>query len=178
MELARYVDEVRQQLIVAAEAGDDEVRAVAERLVSAAAPAMHLALLDALGDAAAEITAELAPGSVELRLRGRQPGFAVTLPPVGPEGGGAPPPPSTPPPRPTEDTSTADLEGDAELARINLRLPKALKDRIERAAARDGLSINAWLVRAVSAAADPAPTPTPAPRPAASGGDRFTGWAQ
>jgi hypothetical protein len=171
MDLERYGDEVRRQLIVAAEAGNDEVRALAERLAAAAAPAVHLTLLDALGDAAAEITAELAPGSVELRLRGREPSFAVTLPPAEPDSG----PPSRAP-SPVDDGTAADVEGDGELARINLRLPKALKDRVERAATSDGLSINAWLVRAVAAAADPVPTTRP--RRAASGGDRFTGWAQ
>jgi HicB family len=170
MQLARYVDEVRQQLLVAAETGGDEVRAAADLLASAAAPAVHLALLDALGDAAAELTAELAPGSVELRLRGREPSWVVTLPPAEHEA-------EDPPATPVDDrpAPAGDVE-DAELARINLRLPKALKDRVDLAAASEGLSTNAWLVRVAAAAVDPAATSRP--RRAATGGDHFTGWAQ
>ncbi len=170
MHLERYVDEVRQQLLVAAETGGDEVRAAADLLAAAAAPAVHLALLDALGDAAAELTAELAPGSVELRLRGREPSWVVALPPAEHEAQDAPSSPMV-----DERASTGDVE-DAELARINLRLAKGLKDQVERAAASEGLSINAWLVRAVAAAVDPERASQP--RRAATGGDHFTGWTQ
>ena len=38
------------------------------------------------------------------------------------------------------------------MARINLRMPDHLKSRIDRAAAGQGLSVNAWLVRAAAAA--------------------------
>jgi hypothetical protein len=169
MQLERYVDEVRQQLIVAAGTGGDEVRAAADLLASAAAPAVHLALLDALGDAAAELTAELAPGSVELRLRGREPSWVVTLPPAEHDPEVAPGSPAV------EERAPAGDDEDAELARINLRLPRALKERVDLAAAGDGLSTNAWLVRAAAAAVDPAAS---RPRRAASGGDHFAGWAQ
>src|SRR6476469_6599712 len=88
MDLSRYVDDIRRQLAVLAEAGDDETRRVADRLYSPLEPAVRLALQDVLAVAAEEITTELAPGSVELRLRGREPEFVVTLPPAepGPEG--------------------------------------------------------------------------------------------
>jgi hypothetical protein len=169
MDVGRFGEEVRQQLLLAADASGDDVRAAAERLVAAVGPAVHLALLDALADAAAELTAELSPGSVELRLRGRDAAWAVTLPPAD----HAPDVPAEVLPATDDVAFDAD---DAELVRINLRLPKALKERVERAASRDGLSTNAWLVRAAAAATDP--TPAPRPRRAASGGDHIAGWVR
>src|SRR6201991_4183399 len=135
MDLNHHVEEVQRQLAVAAEAGGDEARALAERLTPTLDSVLRLTLLEALGAAAAEITAELAPGSVDLRLRGREPEFVVTQPPAE----SAAQEPATPEPGPSED---------GPMTRINLRLPDQLKTRIEQAAERDGLSINAWLVRA------------------------------
>ena len=80
MDLRPYVETIHHQLMVAAEAGGDEARAVAERLTAAIDSTVRLALQDALVAAAEEITCELAPGSVELRLRGRDPEFVVRQP--------------------------------------------------------------------------------------------------
>src|ERR1700692_3902569 len=82
MELSPYIGGIHHQLAATAEAGGDEARALAERLAAPLDAAIRLALQDALGAAAAEITLELAPGSVELRLRGRNPEFVVTAAPV------------------------------------------------------------------------------------------------
>ena len=82
MDLGRYVENIHEQLAATAEAGGDEARALAERLVAPLDAALRLALQDALAAAAEEITTELAPGSVELRLRGRNPEFVVTPPPA------------------------------------------------------------------------------------------------
>ena len=99
-------------------------------------------LLDALSAAADEITRELAPGSVELRLRGGEPEFVVTPAPADEP---AEPEPTRRPPR----SPDAD---EAATARINLRLPEQLKAGVEQAAGRERLSVNAWLVRAAAAA--------------------------
>ncbi|MGI5268057.1 hypothetical protein ACQEUU_02765 [Nonomuraea sp. CA-218870] len=174
MDLAPYVDSLRRELAVAAAAGGDEARALGERLAATLESATRLALLEALSAAADEITGELAPGSVEVRLRGRDPGFVVTPPGGGPfEPTGerlattapATTPPAPPPPPDTDEGGTS---------RISLRVPEHLKPRIEEAAARDGLSVNAWLVRAVSAALDPAET-SRAPR---RSGTRYSGWVR
>ena len=82
MEIDPYVESIRRQLELAAEAGGEEARALAERLVAPLEAAIRLAVQDALAAAAEEITLELAPGSVELRLRGREPEFVVSLPPA------------------------------------------------------------------------------------------------
>src|SRR6185312_7861098 len=82
MDLTSYVDSLRRELADAAELGGAEARALAERLSGPLESAARLALLDALSAATDEITRDLAPGSVELRLRGREPSFVVTTPPA------------------------------------------------------------------------------------------------
>jgi len=80
MNLGPYIDEIHRQLEAVAETGGEDSRALAERLAAPLDAAIRLSLLDALSAAAQEITCDLAPGSVELRLRGRDPEFAVTAP--------------------------------------------------------------------------------------------------
>ncbi|MEV6647828.1 toxin-antitoxin system HicB family antitoxin [Amycolatopsis sp. NPDC051371] len=163
MDLTPFVDELRRELAVAAEAAGEEAVALAERLTAPLESAIRLTLLDALSAAADEITRDLAPGSVEVRLRRRDAEFAVSLPPT-PE----PAPAEAPPPPPEPD--------DGAVARINLRLPEQLKQRVEEAAGRDRISINAWLVRAASGALGPGKT-QPSQRRSAFG-EKYTGWVQ
>src|SRR5215469_5378988 len=80
MNLTPYIEDIHRQLAVAAAAGGEEAQALAERLAAPLDSAIRLALQDALAAAAEEITVELAPGSVELRLRGREPEFVISLP--------------------------------------------------------------------------------------------------
>jgi len=173
MDLTPYVDNLRRELAVAAEAGGEEARALAERLTAPLVSAIRLTLLDALAAAAEEITRDLAPGSVEVRLRTGEATFAVTPPAVEPP---APVSSGHVAPEP-EEPAAADDEGN--MVRINLRLPEHLKARIEEAAAEQGRSVNAWLVRAASAAlrqpGGPSAAPAPAGGPARSA-QRFTGW--
>ena len=179
MNLEPHVESIHRQLEVAAEAGGEDARALAERLVAPLDSTIRLTFLEILTAAAEEITTELAPGSVELRLRGRDPEFVVTPPPA--------------------DLSLGDLEGEgsgpsgptvtgvgphpaaegdeAALARINLRMPENLKARVEQAASSDGHSVNAWLVRAAAAALERRDAPR-RERRAPHGGQRYTGWAR
>lgn len=168
MDLGRYVDDLQRQLAVAAEAGGDEARAVAARMAAPLDAAIRLVLQDALTVATEEITCELAPRAVEVRLRGRELEFVVT-PPVETPAADADEEPVTPPPIEADDGS---------VARINLRLPDQLKARVEQAAGREGLSVNAWLVRAAAAALDRAdPDRRRSARPS-RGSQHFTGWAR
>lgn len=140
MDLSDLVDSLKQDLARAAEAGGEEIKPAAERLLLALDPAFRLALMDALSRAAAEI-GEAAPGlAVHVVLKGREPTFAVE---------GAPAPRAAEAPLDNDD-------GEA-VARITLRLPEALKSRAEALAARRGQSLNTWLVAAARAAADEAP---------------------
>lgn len=149
MDLNPYVGNLGREFATLAETGGEEARALAERLAGSLESAIRMTLLDALSAASGEITRDLAPGSVELRLRGRDPDFVVTPPPAEP-------------PVPTADDAVAAAAGapdsdlliaeDGPAARINLRLPEQLKAAIEDAAAKEGRSVNAWLVRAAAAA--------------------------
>ncbi|MGA2836758.1 MAG: toxin-antitoxin system HicB family antitoxin [Acidimicrobiales bacterium] len=176
MDLRPYIDEIHDQLEVAAEAGGEAARALAERLAAPLDAAVRLSLLDALAAAAQEITRELAPGSVEVRLRGRDPEFVVTNP-AEPADGYLDDGVAT-----MEFEATAATGGlvgdDGGMARINLRMPDHLKSRIDRAAAGQGLSVNAWLVRAAAAALERTDPSGRSVRRAPQGSQRFTGWAR
>ncbi|MDP1876339.1 MAG: CopG family transcriptional regulator [Actinomycetota bacterium] len=167
MDLNPYIQQLQDDLAIAAGAGGEEARALAGRLTAPLDAAMRLALLDALSFAAAEITRELAPGSVELRLRGRDAEFVVTA--ADPD----------PPQQAAEPSTWVPGDGDdATLTRINLRLAQDLKDRVEEAAHQSGLSVNAWLVRSAAAALS-APAAWPLPKvPGPRGGAHFTGWVR
>lgn len=184
MDLTPYVAGLRRDLVTAAEAGSDEIRAAAERLALAIDPAARLALMEVLADATSEISAELPRGSVEVRLAGREVEFVVDPgapePPLPP----APPAPPAPPGVPTP----PEADDDGTVARVSLRLPEALKQQAEAHAAEAGQSLNTWLVGAVRAATVRSaagvemdltslplgPTPTD---PFQRRGRRMTGWS-
>ena len=166
MDLTPYVETLRRELAVAAEAGGEDARALAERLTAPLEPAIRLMLLDALSAAADDITLELAPGSVELRLRSGEPGFVVTPAPADEP----PERPAAAPPPPEED--------DGPVARINLRLPEQLKSSVEQAAARERLSVNAWLVRAAASAVANDDRDRRPPARGGRVGQNYTGWVQ
>ena len=162
MDLTPYVDRLQRELAVAARAGGDDARELADRLTAPLDAAMRLTLLEALSVAAAEITRDLAPGSVDLRLRGREIEFVVTQPNTEPDADERP-------------AATVDLD-DASTSRTTLRLPDALKARVDEAAGADGLSVNTWLVRAIAAALQPKQRRS-AQRTLRTG-DNFAGWAR
>jgi hypothetical protein len=168
MDLRPYVESIQRQLEAAAETGGDEARALAERLVAPLDSAIRLALQDALTAAAEEITVDLAPGSVELRLRGRDIEFVVT----------AAPPDAADSFRAGATTPPSDEGDEGGMSRINLRLPEQLKVRVERAASSEALSVNAWLVRAAAARVEGAESGRQFPPPQARSGNRYTGWVR
>lgn len=181
MDLTPYVDTLRRELAVAAEAGGEGARELADRLTAPLESATRLTMLNVLSAAMDEITRELAPGSVDVRLRGLDPDFVVTLPPTDSD--------TTEPTPGTYSASYASAEpakshaptpADADeggTARVNLRLPAHLKARAEEAATREGLSVNAWLIRAVSAAVDGDARPRTAQKTRTTG-QSITGWVR
>jgi hypothetical protein len=189
VDLTPYVESLRHELAVAAEAGGAEARALAERLAAPLESATRLVLLEALSAAADEITRDLAPGSVEVRLRGRDHELVVTPPPLDAPAGeeaeglglgpalaravevamGVRPPVSS-------EAPDADEGG---TARISLRLPDHLKPRVDEAAGRAGLSVNAWLVRVVAASVDvDERARNPGARRSSQFGGRYSGWVR
>lgn len=161
MDLQPYVDAVRHELNVAAAAGGAEAQALADRLSAPLESAIRLALLEALSAAAEEITSELAPRSVEIRLRGRDPEFVVSAP--------------FDEPAAQQPVGQPDVAGDDDGGtwRVTLRLPESLRAAVEAATRRDGSSLNAWLVRAVTGAVH-----TQAGRATVGSTRQVTGWVR
>jgi hypothetical protein len=169
MDLTPYLDALRRDLAASAAPGGAEVDRAAELLAGSLEASARLCLMEALADAAAEVTTKLSSASVEVRLRGREAELVVTEV-THPEPEPAPPAPGV-------------VEGSGDVARITLRLPEGLKESVERAAAAEAISVNAWLVRAVTAAVSGRPTPptspsAPFPPGRASFGRRVTGYAR
>jgi hypothetical protein len=174
MDLQPYVENIQCELVVAAEAVGEDARVLAERLLSPLDSAFRLTLQDALVAAVEEITCELAPGSVELRLRGRDPQFVVVPAPADAAADDHPAGDDV-----TQSTAapTSAEPDDGGMSRINLRMQDQLKARIERAAGAEGISVNSWLVRAATAALErPAPGRRDFRGPRA--GQRYSGWAR
>lgn len=163
MDLAPHVDALRRHLAVLGLIGGPEAAKLIERLADGIEDSVRLAVQGAVVAAAEEVTAELAPGSVEVRLRGRDLAFVVTLP------------------DPSIDDATlmshqpADVREaagpDSGPARISFRPPEQLKARIEEAADRTGLSVNAFLVSTLTAA-----LATTASPPRRTAGQSAEGW--
>lgn len=129
MDLTPYLEAVRSDLEVVA-GSDEATLAVADRLARALEPSLQLRLLDALGQAAQELSEQLPSGRVDVRLSGRDVQLVVAFDEA-----------SSEPVAPEEEGGTA---------RITLRLPESAKTRVEQQADREGMSTNSWLVRAVT----------------------------
>lgn len=149
MELERFVAALERDLAAVAALGSEEAAAAAQRLTQALRASAGMRLLEALGEAALELSAQLPQGHVEIRLAGSDPQLVYV-------GGDA----ADETPVPVDDGLTA---------RITLRLPDALKRDIEAAAARDGVSVNTWLVRALARSVAPPPR---------RGRNRLTGYGR
>lgn len=122
----------------------------AERLAAALDSSLRLALITALSQAADELNAELAAedaaGTVTVQLSGGEPRLVAS-------GWGEGTAVAAQAPAGTPDVEQGDVPtSEGETARYSLRLPEHLKTGAEAAAARAGLSLNAWLVRAVATA--------------------------
>ena len=152
MQMAQFLESLEQDLDRIASVGDDAVAHAAGRLSQALRASAGMRLLDALGEVAVELSAQLPEGHVEVRMSGQDPNLVFVQ-----EAEASAPPVSSP-----DDESSA---------RITLRLPEGLKAGIEAAAGRDGVSVNAWIVRALAREVS---APTRGPRL----GSRLTGFAK
>lgn len=137
MDITPYAERLRADLAQTAAAGDQALREAADRLNAAVDPALRLALMEVLSEAAAEITSAMRAGSVEARLHGRDIEFVVDEPAPGQA-------------EPAVQLAEDHDEGD--LARITLRIPETIKSRAEELAARGGSSLNTWIVNLLRAA--------------------------
>jgi hypothetical protein len=149
VQLDRFIDALEAELASVAAVGGEESQAAARQLSRALRSAAGLRFLDVLSEAALELSAQLPSGHVEVRLAGQEPSLVFV-------------------PEPEAEPAGAGEEGLS--ARITLRLPEQLKSSIETAAAREGVSVNAWLVRAL--------TRSVSSPPRRRAGNRLTGFAQ
>jgi HicB-like protein involved in pilus formation len=139
MDLSPYIASLREDLATAASAGDENTRRTAAALSAALEPAARLAIMNALSDLAAEVTASLEGQVVEVRLAGRDVQVVVT--------GTAEPEPE---PAPKQEVPLGDATGD--ISRITLRMINELKSKAEAAAAAQGMSLNSFIQQAVGGA--------------------------
>jgi predicted HicB family RNase H-like nuclease len=128
--LSIHVEALRRDLEAAAAVGDERAAEIGERLADAATRSASLRFLDVLGDALLEANAQLPAGQLELRLAGTDPSVVFV----------------------EEETAAPSAPDEPSAARLTLRLPDSLKAQIEAAAAREGVSVNTWLVRALARA--------------------------
>jgi len=152
MDIDRHVHAIQADLSAAAALGDEATAAAGERLAAAVSASLQLRLLDVLTDASLALNPQLSSGHVEVRLAGRNPDLVVVD-------------------DRTEESETAPTPGDDLSARITLRLPEGLKVQIEAVASSEGVSTNAWIVRALSRALEPR-------RDKTRTGKRLQGYAQ
>jgi hypothetical protein len=151
VQLRPHIERLQADLEQIAAVGEDDVAAAARRLTVAVGASAGLRLLDALTEAALELSSQLPNGHVEIRLSGQDPSFVY----VEDEPEAAPP-----------------SAEDALVARISLRLPEGLKVAVETAATREGVSVNSWLVRALARAVSSGGTARRGP------GNRLTGYGR
>jgi hypothetical protein len=150
MNLTIVLEGLQEDLRGLAELGDERAQQIAGRLGEALASNLRLKLFDLLSQAAVELSSKLPSGHVEVRLAGQEPELVFVD-----SGGGEP----------------AGAVGEELSARISLRLPESRKGAVEKAAAREGISTNAWLVRAIARATESRTTVN-------TGGRRLSGYAQ
>ena len=152
MDINRHVQAIQSDLAAAAALGDEASAAAGERLAAAVASSLQLRLFDVLTEATLALNAQLTTGHIEVRLAGRDPDLVLVDDRV-------------------EEHEPQPAPGDDLSARLTLRLPEALKGRVEDVASREGISANAWIVRALSRALEP-----PAGRPRSA--NRLQGYTQ
>jgi hypothetical protein len=148
MKMSPYVDALRNDLAAAAALGDERAAEVGARLAEAVARSAPMRFLEALGDALLEANGQIPSGRLELRLAGADPNVVFVEEEPAAE------------PAPVDEPS---------VARLTLRLPERLKSEVEAAAAQEGVSVNTWLVRALSGAVS---------RPSPRAGRRLVGYGR
>ena len=145
MDLSPYIASLREDLATAASAGDDNTRRTAAALSGALEPAARLAIMNALSDLAAEVTASLDDRVVEVRLDGRDVQVVVT-------GGSDDSHTDHEPPQQEVPLRTAFGDATGDISRVTLRLLDELKAKAEQAASTQGVSLNTFVSQAVAGA--------------------------
>jgi predicted DNA binding CopG/RHH family protein len=164
MDLSQYAEQLRRELTAITKFAGDDITRAAEMLAESLDSSVRLALLDVLSAAADEITASIDGAVIDVRLSGTEPQFVVTV--TGDEHANGQ----------AEQPLSGEAAEEAGTARVTLRMPESLKSTVEAQAAAEGLSVNTWLVRAVSRALNRQSGRGNRPRPGV--GKRYTGFAR
>jgi predicted DNA binding CopG/RHH family protein len=127
--ISAVVEELAADLTALGALGDEATADAARRLAAAMQGPITARLLEALGRAAEELGASLPNFRVVVRLVGGDVELVAEA-------------------ETTSEPVEAEPEGEAD-ARITLRLSTQLKTRIEAASAREGVSVNTYIVRAL-----------------------------
>lgn len=154
MQIDGHLQALREDLARVAALGDDATTRAAELLSVALEASVARRVQDVFVEAALEVNAQLDDAHVEVRIAGRDPELVLVR----------------------EDGTAPEPVDEAFSARITLRLPESLKQRIEAAAAREGASVNTWLVQALQRAVE-SNRPTPGGREY-GGRNRLTGYGR
>jgi hypothetical protein len=133
MQIDGVIQALREDLVRVAALGDESTTRAADLLSVAIEASLGRRIQDVLAEAALELNNQLDSAHVEVRIAGRDLQLVVVQ----------------------EDGSVPEPVDEAFSARITLRLPESLKQRIESAANRDGASVNTWLVQALQRSLEP-----------------------
>jgi predicted DNA binding CopG/RHH family protein len=149
MQIDGLIQALREDLVRVAALGDEKTSRAADLLSVAIEASLGRRIQDALAEAALELNDQLESAHVELRVAGRDLQLVLVR----------------------EDGTVPEQADEAFSARITLRLPESLKQRVETAATREGASVNTWLVQALQRAVEPR-------RSAAGSRNRLTGYGR
>jgi hypothetical protein len=149
MQIDSLIQALREDVVRVASLGDETTSRAADLLSVAIEASLGRRIQDALAEAALELNEQLESAHVELRVAGRDLQLVLVR----------------------EDGTTPEPADEAFSARITLRLPESLKQRVESAAAGDGASVNTWLVQALQRAVEPR-------RPPSRSRNRLTGYGR
>jgi HicB family len=129
MQIDGHVEALQEDLARVAAVGDESTARAAELVAMALESSVGRRMQEALTEAALELSTQLEHGRVEVRIVGGDPELVYL---------------ADDPPAPAEPTD------EAFSARITLRLPEGLKSRLDATAAAAGVSVNTWVVQALS----------------------------
>ena len=133
MQIEGYVQALREDLVRIAAVGDESTARAAELIAMALESSVGRRFQEALGEAALELSGQLESGRIEVRVAGGDPELVYVA----------------------DEEATAEPADEAFTARITLRLPESLKNRLVALAGAHGLSVNTLIVQVLSRGAEP-----------------------
>jgi predicted HicB family RNase H-like nuclease len=132
MQIDGLIQALREDLSHVAALGDETTSRAADLLSVAIEASLGRRIQDVLAEAALELNDQLDSAHVEVRIAGHDLHLVLVR----------------------EDGTASEQADEAYSARITLRLPESLKQRVESAASRDGASVNTWLVQVLQRAVE------------------------